>query len=423
MGYRIIRFLTRIGFVTYFQKFYFINKENIPEDEPIIFAANHPTAFLEPMIHAPFMRQISYFVLRGDYFEKPLISRILYSLHLVPIFRQRDGMEKLRENSNLFGMFHDMLHDKKNITIMVEGSHDHRKHLRKIQRGTARMSLGTYKEYGDENITIVPMGATFTDLHSIRSMVMIKFGKPILLKDYLELYAEKERKAMLKITADIEKELRPCLVHIEDLDNYESANFVLEMNRNDENVGLWKPFSRSSDLLDREMEIANTINYMEESAHFFEHVHAYQSALSIEGVSDLGIGKAKHFNVWTTLLLLLFLPVYLITAFVHSPLIILVQRLKAKMKKVEFQVSIGFVAFTFGYPVLWLLWIIAALLIPSFWFSVFVAIMPILAFVSLIYWDNARYWNAARKFRGLKKETRDLLEQKRSEILDHFEVD
>lgn len=418
LAYRVVRFLIRISFLTYFQKFYFINKENIPEKGPILFAANHPTAFLEPMIHAPFIKHASYFILRGDYFEKDWARRILNNLNIIPIFRQRDGIENLRKNANLFGMFQDLLHEKKNITIMVEGSHDYRKHLRKVQRGTARMTLGTYKEYGDEDITILPMGVTFTDLLSIRSTVMIKFGKPILLKDYLELHAQNERKAMLKITADIQAELRPCMVHIEDLEHYEATDFVLEMNRNNENVGLWRPYSQNPALLEREIEIANRINRYEQKEQLFRQIASYQTALNEAKISDLGLGKAKQFNFLNTFLLLFFFPAFLLISLVHAPMIALVQRLKSKMKKAEFKVSMGFVALTFGYPIFWLLWIIAALIIQNLWFGIFVAVLPLLAFFGLIYWDRLRYWNAARKFNALKKSVRTALLKKREEILE-----
>ncbi|MEM9991656.1 MAG: 1-acyl-sn-glycerol-3-phosphate acyltransferase, partial [Bacteroidota bacterium] len=332
MPYYIVRVLIRISFITYFRKLYFIDSQKVPKKAPIIFAANHPTAFLEPIMHAPYLDHVTYFILRGDYFESKWAKKVLSSLKIVPIFRQRDGMEKMRQNANLFGMFQDMLHEKKNLTIMVEGSHDHRKHLRKVQRGTARMALGTYKEYGDEDITILPMGVTFSDVQSVRSVAMIKFGEPIPLKDYLELYAQNERKAMLNITKDIQTRLRPCLVHLEDLEHYENTNFVLDMYRNTQQLDLWKPFSKNATHVEAEISLAERINQIPNIEALAHEVKTYQKQLQNVGVKDLGLGKQEQFNIATTLTLLLLLPIFSIITLVHSPLIALVHFLKNKMK-------------------------------------------------------------------------------------------
>ena len=105
LAYNTVRFLIGIGFRTFFQKVYILQKENVPEEGPIIFAANHPTAFLEPMVHIPFLKRNSYFILRGDYFESDLARKALNTINIIPIFRQRDGLENMRKNKDLFGFF------------------------------------------------------------------------------------------------------------------------------------------------------------------------------------------------------------------------------------------------------------------------------------------------------------------------------
>ncbi len=417
--YRIVRASIRVGFQTYFQKIYFINKENIPEKGPIIFAVNHPTAFLEPMIHTPFMKHSSYFLLRGDYFNATWARITLNSLHIIPVFRQRDGVGNLRKNLELFDLFQKMLHEDKNITVMVEGSHDFHKRLRKVQRGTARMTIGTYKEYGDDDITILPMGVSFSDVTAFRSMVMVKFGKPIVFKDYLEKVEQNERKVMLEITALIQERLRKCMVHIEHPEDDEVTDQLLDMNRHDARVSFFLGYSEEGDLLEEEIKIANIVNEMSETekSDFKSKMQHYQDTLKAVGTNDAGVSKQYILNVWNTLFVFLGFPFFVLSCIVHLPMIILVKTAMGMNPKTEFITSLGLAASSFGYPLYWLLWIIVALVIWNKWLLIFVAFMPFLAYLSLYYWDMAQYWRAAWRFRQLKSDKQQQILQAREAVL------
>ncbi|NJL75846.1 MAG: hypothetical protein HC892_13310 [Saprospiraceae bacterium] len=79
------------------------------------------------------------------------------AIRLVPVYRQRDGFSALRQNQELFELFYHLVHEK-SISIMVEGSHDYRKRLRPVQRGTAKIVFGTY-----ENMVILTLKLYLSD--------------------------------------------------------------------------------------------------------------------------------------------------------------------------------------------------------------------------------------------------------------------
>lgn len=418
VNYHIANFLVGFGFQTFFQKIYFINKEYIPEKGPIIFAANHPTAFIEPIVHVPFMKIESFFILRGDYFKSKWARKALNSMNVIPIFRQRDGVQNLRKNMELFDFFQDLLHEKKNITIMVEGSHDYHKRLRTVQRGTARMTIGTYKAYGDDDITILPMGVSFSEITAFRSMIFVKFGEPIVFKDYLKQVEENERKTMLLITKQLQERIRMCMVHIEQEADDEVTEQLLDMNRHQHRVPILFAYSEEGTLLEQEIAIANTVNDMPEAKKetLKSKMQDYQDALKKQHITELGIGKQYILNLWNTLFVFLGFPIFVLSCLIHFPLILLVKKVMGMNKKKEFVTSLGLVGTSFGYPMLWSAWAIIALLIWNKWLFIGVALLPILTYFSLFYWDISRYWRAAWQFNKLSKEKQNPLLKLREEV-------
>ena len=91
MLYRLVRPLATLCFLVSYRKIYFSHSENIPKDKPVILAINHPTMFLEPCLLACFLDHSLHFLARGDVFSNAFYKKLLASLHILPIFRLKDG--------------------------------------------------------------------------------------------------------------------------------------------------------------------------------------------------------------------------------------------------------------------------------------------------------------------------------------------
>ncbi|HKK79894.1 MAG TPA: 1-acyl-sn-glycerol-3-phosphate acyltransferase, partial [Phaeodactylibacter sp.] len=99
MLYYFVRPIAKLGLWVLYRHIHLSHTENIPRDKPVILAANHPTAFIEPCVLACFLRRPLYFLVRGNLFKKPLYDFLLRSLHMLPIFRLKDGgYGKLKHN-------------------------------------------------------------------------------------------------------------------------------------------------------------------------------------------------------------------------------------------------------------------------------------------------------------------------------------
>ena len=68
-------FIVPIGgnsmFYGYMRKVHVHNREGVPSDKPVLIAANHPTAFVDPCLLCTYLDPPIYNMARGDIFQKP----------------------------------------------------------------------------------------------------------------------------------------------------------------------------------------------------------------------------------------------------------------------------------------------------------------------------------------------------------------
>ncbi len=204
MLYRIVRPLAALTLKTNFRKIYFSNVDLIPDDHPVILAVNHPTAFIEPCVLACFQPYSLHFLVRGDFFAKPLFRYLLERLHMIPVYRLKDGgFTKVKNNYSTFERCYVALQAQKTLMILAEGSCTHEKRLRPIRKGTARIAFGAYEKYQIEDLRIVPIGVNYAAAESYRTDLMIEVGTPICLEDYLDQYQKEPQMAIRQLTEEV----------------------------------------------------------------------------------------------------------------------------------------------------------------------------------------------------------------------------
>ena len=85
--------------VFFYKKVTYIGLENIPQDKPVLIAPNHQNALMDALaiIYAQKGKQ-PVFLARSDIFKNSFIAKMLFFLKILPVFRLRDGKEKLKMN-------------------------------------------------------------------------------------------------------------------------------------------------------------------------------------------------------------------------------------------------------------------------------------------------------------------------------------
>ena len=95
-----------------FRKIYINKKEVLLQNGPLLIASNHPNSFLDAILLCILFDKPLYLLTRGDTFKKKWIAKILYALHMLPVYRQREGSENLHRNYDTFNTCIDIF--KKN---------------------------------------------------------------------------------------------------------------------------------------------------------------------------------------------------------------------------------------------------------------------------------------------------------------------
>ena len=184
------------------------NKQIVPNTSPIIFVANHPNFFMDPLIIGSYCPRQLYFFAKSTLFNSPLKKRILTRLNLVPVYRKTDDKENMGGNVNSFNKGYRILENNGAFLIFPEGISVGKRVLEKIKTGAARIGLeAELKNDFALNIVIIPIGLSYSDQVRFRSNIMIRFGSPIELSKFEKEYKTKEVETVKKVTLIIEKSL------------------------------------------------------------------------------------------------------------------------------------------------------------------------------------------------------------------------
>jgi len=225
MLYRIFKWLFLLAVRGYFRSIYIKGLENIPTSGPIVFVANHNSAFMDPIVLAVHIKRPLFFLARGESFKSKLVSFFFGRLHMIPIYRPEITPDLAHKNKQVFQKCYDHLKKGKTILIFPEGISRTERNLQKLKTGTARIVLGAEAQNNFKlNVKIVPIGINYSNPHHFKSDVFVNFGVPLGVLEYQDLYNEDESSSVHKLTSEIEMELKKLLIIV---NNIIKANAIL----------------------------------------------------------------------------------------------------------------------------------------------------------------------------------------------------
>jgi 1-acyl-sn-glycerol-3-phosphate acyltransferase len=416
MLYDITKPIIRIALSVYFRKVYLSNKHRIPKDKPVILAANHPTAFIEPCILACWLTRPLSFVARGDlYLTKPFVRKLYDWYRLIPVFRIDDaGYGHLKSNYESFGRCVEALMDKKMLMILAEGRTKHEKRLRPLMKGTARIVFDALAKYPGLDIHVIPVGVNYTDSDTFRSSVMIDFGEPLRALDYLEKYGDHPAKCVNALTADLGKGLKERVIHIADPDDDDWVEQLLVLERNEHREPLLPVSSPDAARLFAEKQRVDFVNQLSqaEKNSLKKRLDAYLAALSQKGVTDFGIQQTDWYSLGNSLLLGIFWLPQLLGWLLNALPLWVAGKLSRKLAaSIEFRAAL---AIPFGVVAYGLYLFLGLLIAVAFlgWKGIAVVItLPLFGWIHLIYKELEKRWRQSAKAVQLNKaELENLLE-------------
>ena len=73
-----------------------------------------------------FLQDLFYYLIT-DIFKNKIANKILRRCYMLPIFRQRDGVNTIEKNEETFIACYKMLNNRENLMIFPEGNHNYKK--------------------------------------------------------------------------------------------------------------------------------------------------------------------------------------------------------------------------------------------------------------------------------------------------------
>lgn len=220
--YLIVKYTSWIGLKLFFGGVDLIDKDKIPKDGAVIFAPNHQGAFMDALLVGVHTRRPVHFLTRADIFKKPWVIYLLKSLHMMPIYRMRDGMQNLSQNDAVFDACFEILSQGKGILIFPEGNHGYEYYLRSLSKGTSRLALDARAALDPKlKLYIVPTGINYFSHRWPLAKVKIKYGDPIDTAQYESLYKAHKQKAYNKFKLDLAEGMKATMILAENDENYE----------------------------------------------------------------------------------------------------------------------------------------------------------------------------------------------------------
>ena len=213
-----MRSYVKIGLFFLHKEIKVVGKENIPKKGAILFIGNHQNALIDAILIPATTKRNIHFLSRASAFKNKLISKFLRSLHMIPIFRIRDGINTIEKNIEVFEQCHEILKTEQAIEIFPEGEHHLKRRIIPLKKGFARIILGTLQKYPDLDIKIVPTGINYNSHLNFPSSVSIYYGEPILANPFINI--ENPDLRFTEIINQVSTALKKLTLHIEDSANY-----------------------------------------------------------------------------------------------------------------------------------------------------------------------------------------------------------
>lgn len=203
-------------------------REHIPESGPVVFAANHPNASVDPLLIAAFPRRVVHYCAHAPLFDRPIVGFFLRQSGAIPLYRQRDDPGQMAKNLKSFERCYEILGRGEAIGIFPEGVSYTGLKLEPVKTGTARIVLEAEAIHNFSlGIRIVPVGLNFHDGYAFQGDVFIQFGEPIDPSSYFPLYPTQPHEAVRRLTDVIRRHLEALTVNVREASD---ENFLHELD-------------------------------------------------------------------------------------------------------------------------------------------------------------------------------------------------
>ena len=393
--YPMLRPFAKVAIGIYFKKLHITGREHIPSKGPLIIACNHPNSFAEPCILATYQSRTLHFIVRGDVFKNPIIAWLLRQTNQIPIFRVRDGYKGMRRNDATFQYCYKKLQEEEAILIFSEGLCIFEKRLRPIQKGTAKMALGTIEEFGSlDQFHILPVGVTYTHGDQMRSEVMINIGKPLRMSDYLNIQESDPNAATHQLTQDIESAIKPLMIHLQHPSRDGLYDDLMDL-MDAFNPIIFLPIIENNEArFTKEKKLEHRLNSMSDDKfqQAQKEIQAFKNQLKIAGLSIRHCSASRQLNTTSVVGVIVGWPLWLAGYLLNlAPYYISKWTAERFRKEIEFYTPVRMATLLIVGMIQMCIFTVIGLMIHPIWLLA-IPLMPLLGWTACVYAELVARW-------------------------------
>lgn len=274
MLYYLLKFLMRLALPVFYKRVHLYGLENIPASGPVILACNHPNSFLDAIIIGTYSPRPLNFLTRSDVFNAPWKRWLLGKMHMVPIYRMRDGIENLEKNQETFDKCREVLSRGGVILIFSEGLCIQEMKLRPLKKGAARIALD-YSQSGSP-LWIVAVGLNYPHPMQIRKRVFVGFAPAFNAADFSKDLRDNPAKAINAFNKKLEEQLRSQVIQIAERKDEPAVQTLIDVWHNNQNPTLSQLISGTTKL-DQALKA---------DAATYDAAITYQKNLRVKAIDD-----------------------------------------------------------------------------------------------------------------------------------------
>lgn len=325
----------------YYRKFYSIDSQNIPADgTPVLIVSDHQFCLNDALgVLLAVNDRKMHFIARANAFDiHPLFAKFMLWAGVLPAFRMmHEGEESLGNNRSTFQLTEQNLLDGRSILIYPEAGHQTRHWLGTFASGYTRMAFEAAEKSGfEKEIFILPSCNHYSHYFGMRNDMLIRFGTPISIKPWYELYMTRPRTAQREVNQRVREQISSMMLDIRDLDHYDDIDFLRQGQ-------FGKDFARSlgkdPDVLPEKLEAdKELVARLADRQETFDDVRELRQAMAAHGMTDREF-RHRPRPLLKFLLLALLLPLAIVGVWPAIPTWLISEHFSNRMEDRMFQGS------------------------------------------------------------------------------------
>ncbi|MFA6779474.1 MAG: 1-acyl-sn-glycerol-3-phosphate acyltransferase [Paludibacteraceae bacterium] len=417
LAYRIFRLYIKFFHNKIFYRHtYVVNKENVPEDGiPLLIVSNHQNCMNDPLciLHSLDRRKAN-FIARADVFSNPIANRFLRFIGLLPAFRlSYEGEDSLSKNDATFEAAGQELLRGRSVIIYPEAGHQDKRWLGPFSLGYTKLAFeAAQRENFKKEIFILPSCNHYSSYFGMQQYELVKYGTPISLAPYYELFQTKPRTAQRQVNEKVREQIKELMLDIEDLEHYEALDYL----RNSYGVKFarengFRPELLPEKLLADKLFIDKMARFKDRNSELMSNICdktlEMKAATLNANIRDWNFEKPFSFGrlLLQGILHILTFPVFICTIFPNWVIYFAPKLITRKTSDRMFDNSINFgLSVLLTIPLLYTLsFILCWIISGSLWMAViYLLTLPLFGLFSFLYYKSFIKWKSEIRFRHRK---------------------